>query len=195
MNTPMVEASGITARRTVTGFSIVAGLLTVGLGIAILVWPHVTVKAVAVLLAISFFGLGIVQIIRAFADVGAGGAARTVLGVSGALAVLLGFLVLRSPLQTVVVIALIVGAWWVIRGVLDIVEGAAGAAVNRGLNIALGVISVVAGAIVLLQPQLSLKVFAIVLGVWMVLYGVLLVISSILLSRVAHLSASGLWTT
>ena len=38
-------------------------------------------------------------------------------------------------------------------------------------------------------------VFAIVLGVWMVLYGVLLVISSILLSRVAHLSASGLWTT
>lgn len=191
----MVEASGITARRTLTGFGIVAGLLTVGLGIAILVWPHVTVKAVAVLLAISFFGLGIVQIIRAVADVGAGGAARTVLGVSGALAVLLGFLVLRSPLQTVVVIALIVGAWWVIRGVLHIVEGAAGAAVNRGLNIALGVISVVAGAIVLLQPQLSLKVFAIVLGVWMVLYGVLLVISSILLSREAQLSASGLWTT
>ena len=97
--------------------------------------------------------------------------------------------------NTVVVIALIVGAWWVIRGVLDIVEGAAGAAVNRGLNIALGVISVVAVGIVPLQPQLSLKVFAIVLGVWMVLYGVLLVISSILLSRVAHLSASGLWTT
>ena len=66
---------------------------------------------------------------------------------------------------------------------------------NRGLDIALGVISVVAGAIVLLQPQLSLKVFAIVLGVWMVLYGVLLVISSILLSREAQLSASGLWTT
>jgi len=50
-------------------------------------------------------------------------------------------------------------------------------------------------AIVLLQLQLSLKVFAIVLGVWRVLYGVLLVISSILLSREAHLSASGLWTT
>jgi len=95
--------------------------------------------------------------------------------------VLLGFLVLWSLLQTVVIIALVVGAWWVIRGVLDIVEGASGAAVDRGLNIALGVISVVAGAIVLLQPQLSLKVFAIVLGVWMVLYGVILVISSILL--------------
>ena len=96
---------------------------------------------------------------------------------------LLGFLVLWSPLQTVVIIAFVVGAWWVIRGVLDIVEDASGAAVDRGLNIGLRVISVVAGGIVLLRPQLSLKVFAIVLGVWMVLYGVILVISSILLSR------------
>jgi uncharacterized membrane protein HdeD (DUF308 family) len=105
------------------------------------------------------------------------------MAVSGGLAALLGFLVLRSPLQTVVITALVVGARLVVRGVFDIVERTSGAALDRGLSIALGVISVAAGAIVLLQPRLSLKVFAIVLGVWMVLYGLLLITSAITLGR------------
>jgi len=183
MNSSTDYSSGITARRTLSALGVVGGLLVLGLGIVMLVWPHVTMKVVAVLLAILFFQFAVVQIIRAFADVGAGGPARTVMAVSGGLAALLGFLVLRSPLQTVVIIALVVGAWLVVRGVFDIVEGTSGAALDRGLSIALGVISVAAGAIVLLQPRLSLKVFVIVLGVWMVLYGLLLITSAIRLGR------------
>ena len=44
-------------------------------------------------------------------------------------------------------------------------------------------ISVVAGGFVLLQPELSLEVFVIVVGVWMVLYGIIIVITPIVLSR------------
>jgi uncharacterized membrane protein HdeD (DUF308 family) len=183
MSTSTPESADLTVRRTMTGLTVVLGLLTLGLGVAVLVWPDVTLTVVAVLIAIQFFGFGLVQIIRAFADVDAGGAARTLVGVSGALAILLAFLVLRSPLQTVVIIALVVGAWWVFRGVLEIVEGASGTAADRGLSIVLGVISVVAGAIVLLQPELSLEVFVIVVGVWMVLYGIVIVITPIVLSR------------
>ncbi|AWK73385.1 hypothetical protein CBI38_19280 [Rhodococcus oxybenzonivorans] len=183
MSTSTPESADLTVRRTMTGLTVVLGLLTLGLGVAVLVWPDVTLTVVAVLIAIQFFGFGLVQIIRAFADVDAGGAARTIVGVSGALAILLAFLVLRSPLQTVVIIALVVGAWWVFRGVLEIVEGASGTAADRGLSIVLGVISVVAGAIVLLQPELSLEVFVIVVGVWMVLYGIVIVITPIVLSR------------
>ncbi|WP_072687956.1 HdeD family acid-resistance protein [Rhodococcus marinonascens] len=183
MSTSTPESVDIAARRTLTGLTMVLGLLTLGLGIAVLVWPHVTLTVLAVLIAIQFFGFGIVQIVRAFADVDAGGTTRTLVGVSGALAILLGFLMLRSPLQTVVIIALVVGAWWVFRGVLDIVEGASGSTTDRGLSIVLGVISVVAGAIVLLQPELSLGVFVIVVGVWMVLYGIIITITPIVLSR------------
>ncbi|AOW92206.1 hypothetical protein BFN03_04390 [Rhodococcus sp. WMMA185] len=183
MSTSTPESVEISARRTLTGLTVALGLLTLGVGIAVLVWPQVTLTVLAVLIAIQFFAFGIASIIRAFADIDAGGTRRTLVGVSGALAILVGFLVLRSPLQTVVIIALVVGAWWVFRGVLDIVDGASGSTADRGLSITLGVISVVAGAIVLLQPELSLGVFVIVVGVWMVLYGIIITISPIVLSR------------
>ncbi|ORL80560.1 HdeD family acid-resistance protein [Prescottella equi] len=173
-----------TARRFLTGLTAVFGLLTLGLGIAILVWPDATLVVVAVLIAIQVFAFGIIQIVRSFAEVDAPAAARTLTGLSGALAVLLGFLVLRSPLQTLVVIALVIGAWWVFRGVLDIVAGASEVPGNRAVGIVLGLISVVAGAIVLLQPELSLGVFVIVVGVWMILYGVIVLAAAFLGRRV-----------
>ncbi|MER2205624.1 MAG: DUF308 domain-containing protein, partial [Rhodococcus sp. (in: high G+C Gram-positive bacteria)] len=126
MTTPIVvptEAeTAESARRVLTGVTVLLGVLTLGLGIAVLAWPDATLFVVAVVIAIQLFGFGIVQIIRSFADVTASGGTRTLVAISGALAVLLGFLVLRSPLQTVVLIALVIGAWWVFRGVLDLVD-------------------------------------------------------------------------
>ncbi|WP_430333571.1 HdeD family acid-resistance protein [Rhodococcus sp. ACT016] len=172
-----------TASRFLTGLTVVFGLLTLGLGIVMLVWPHATLVVAAVLIAIQVFAFGIIQIVRSFAEVGAPTSARTLTGLSGALAILLGFLVLRSPLQTLVIIALVIGAWWVFRGVLDIVAGASEVRGHRAASIILGIISVVAGAIVLLQPELSLGVFVIVVGVWMILYGVIVVAAPFLLRR------------
>ena len=190
MTTPIVvptEAeTAESARRVLTGVTVLLGVLTLGLGIAVLAWPDATLFVVAVVIAIQLFGFGIVQIIRSFADVTASGGPRTLVAISGALAVLLGFLVLRSPLQTVVLIALVIGAWWVFRGVLDLVDAASGHTVDRGLSIVLGVISIVAGAIVLLQPELSLDVFRIVVGVWMVLYGIIIVVTPLVLRKIAQ---------
>lgn len=174
-----------TAGRFLTGLTVVFGLLTLALGVAMLVWPSATLVVAAVLIAIQVFAFGIIQIIRSFAEVNAPTAARTLTGLSGALAILLGFLVLRSPLQTVVIIALVIGAWWVFRGVLDIVAGASEVPGNRAVSVVLGIISVVAGAIVLLQPGLSLRVFVIVVGVWMILYGVVVVAAPFLARRLS----------
>ncbi|MDI9914812.1 DUF308 domain-containing protein [Rhodococcus sp. IEGM 1379] len=189
MTTPIVlpteSEMAESARRLLTGVTVLLGVLTLGLGIAVLAWPNATLFVVAVVIAIQLFGFGIVQIIRSFADVTATGATRTLVAISGALAVLLGFLVLRSPLQTVVLIALVIGAWWVFRGVLDIVDAAKGGTVDRGLSIVLGVISIVAGAVVLLQPELSLEVFRIVVGIWMVLYGIIIVITPLALRKLS----------
>lgn len=174
-----------TAGRFLTGLTVVFGLLTLGLGIAMLVWPDATLVVAAVIIAIQVFAFGIIQIVRSFAEVNAPTAARTLTGLSGALAILLGFLVLRSPLQTLVIIALVIGAWWVFRGVLDIVAGASEVRGHRAASIVLGIISVVAGAFVLLQPELSLGVFVVVVGVWMILYGIIVVAAPFLARRVS----------
>lgn len=81
---------------------------------------HDPVKVVAMLLAIASFGPAIVQVIRAFADVGAGAAARTVFGVSGCAGRTSRIPRIAEPAADVVVIALAVGTWRVIRGVFDI---------------------------------------------------------------------------
>ncbi len=39
----------------------------------------------------------------------------------GTISVLAGFLCLRSPLQTLVVIGLLVGSWWVVTGIAEAV--------------------------------------------------------------------------
>jgi len=105
MTTPIVvptEAeTAESARRVLTGVTVLLGVLTLGLGIAVLAWPDATLFVVAVVIAIQLFGFGIVQIIRSFTDVTASGGTRTLVAILGAWAVPLGFLVLRSPLQAV----------------------------------------------------------------------------------------------
>lgn len=67
MTTPIVvptEAeTAESARRVLTGVTVLLGVLTLGLGIAVLAWPDATLFVVAVVIAIQLFGFGIVQII------------------------------------------------------------------------------------------------------------------------------------
>ena len=89
MTTPIVvptEAeTAESARRVLTGVTVLLGVLTLGLGIAVLAWPDATLFVVAVVIAIQLFGFGIVQIIRSFADVTASGGTRTLVAIAGAL--------------------------------------------------------------------------------------------------------------
>ncbi len=159
------------------------GLLTALLGIAVLVWPQATLYVIVLLFAIQVFVLGVVQIARAAAIPDLGGGTRALLAIGGALSLLIGLLVLRSPLQTLVVIALLFGAWWVLTGVFDIVSAFSGSAMSRGWSLLMGAISVIAGVIVLLQPEISLAVLIVVLSVWMIVYGVMTVVGAFILRR------------
>lgn len=163
---------------------LVLGLVTLIRGILLVAWPSATMYVLVVLLAIDLFVFGALQLARAFLGGGAAAGARTLVGIGGALSILLGFLVLRQPLQTVVVIGLLIGAWLVVRGVFDIVEGAAGRTASRAWSVVVGIVSVVAGAIVLLQPDLSLKALVVIVGVWMIVYGILLALTPLVLKRV-----------
>lgn len=172
------------AAKALSGMGLVLGLVTLILGILLVAWPSATLYVLVVLLAIDLFVFGAIQLARAFLGGSAAAGARTLVGIGGALSILLGFLVLRQPLQTVVVIGLLIGAWLVVRGVFDIVEGAAGRTASRAWSVVVGIVSVVAGAIVLLQPHLSLKALVVIVGVWMIVYGILLALTPLVLKRV-----------
>ena len=120
--------------------SIGTGVLSIVIGMLVMFWPGATVVVIAWLFAVQLIISGILQIVAAFGDdSGTGG--RVLLGLLGALSILVGLLCLRAPLQTAVVLGLLIGATWVIGCVIKIVYSfGAGAGNHRGWGIASGVL-------------------------------------------------------
>jgi uncharacterized membrane protein HdeD (DUF308 family) len=158
------------------------GLVTIGLGLVLALWPDETPKVLAVLIGIQFILTGVFRLVLAVASRSLDGGARAVLGLFGALAVVLGLLCLRSPLQTILVISMILGVWWLAAGLVDIVGAIrSGESNRRGWDLGLGVLSALAGAFLLVSPEVSLGVLVIVVCLWLFSYGFIAVVAALVL--------------
>lgn len=161
------------------GLLLTLGLAMVALGIIALAWPGATLLALTVLIAVQFAVNGVFEIIQAFREDEAGAGSRTLFGLLGALSILVALLVLRDPLQSLLIFALLLGAWWVVTGVVETVTAISrGAQPDRWWRLAMGVLSVAAGAVVLVQPSLSLALLELVMAIWMLIYGVMAVVGA-----------------
>ena len=151
--------------------TIVAGAVSVLVGVVVLVWPDVSVVVLAWLFGIQLIIAGILQLVAAFwRDDGV--AARVLLGLAGAFSILVGLLCLRGPLQTAVLLGLLVGATWVVTGIIGIVHAiGAGHDHSRGWGIASGILSTIGGAIVLLYPGASIVALTWLLGIVLLVTG------------------------
>ncbi len=158
-----------------TGALVLAyGLVTLGLGIALLVWPDATIVVFAVLLAIQLIIGGIFRIVTAVGMGKMDGGMRALIGLSGGVALVVGLLILREPLQSVLVLGMILGVWWLVVGVIDVISAIVNPSTRgRGWDIVVGVISILAGGFLLVYTDLSLKVLVVFVGVWLVLAGVI----------------------
>ena len=154
------------------------GVLSILAGIAAMAWPGVTLLALAVLLAVQLFVLGIFRVVAAFAVPDTSTGMRVLAIVVGILSVIVGVICLRSPLQTIVVLTLVLGAFWLVHGLVEIVTGIAGRGDRgRAWTIVGGVIGVLGGIVVLSAPVTSAVALAWVLGVLLVVHGIVAVVS------------------
>ena len=168
------------------------GSLTVLLGLAVVLWPGSTLVVLAVFLGIQLLVNGVFKIVSAFAASSVDGGVRALLGLAGALSVIVGLLCLREPMQTVVVLGLLLGAWWVVSGLIDIFAAVLGDVRERAWHVVMGVVSVLAGGFLLVNPELSLTALVIVVAVWLFGYGVIAVIAGFRMRSLssAHLGAT-----
>lgn len=178
------------------GLVLTYGLVTIGLGLVLVFWPEQTLKVLAILIGIQLVVTGIFRLVLAVASRHVDGSTRAIAGMFGALALVLGLLCLRSPLQTVLVIGMILGVWWLAAGVTDIVGALRSRdSHRRGWDLALGVLSVLAGGFLLINPEVSLGVLVIVAAVWMFSYGFIAVVAAFMLrseeKRTSAASVSG----
>lgn len=154
-------------------WTITYGVLTVLAGVGALVWPGVTLLTLAVLFAIQLFVLGVFRIVGAFAVPDTSAGMRVLAVIVGIVSVIVGVLCLRTPLQTIVVLTLVLGLFWLVNGITELVMGLAGRGEpGRGWTILSGVISVLGGIVVLSAPVSSAVTLAVVLGIVLLAHGI-----------------------
>jgi uncharacterized membrane protein HdeD (DUF308 family) len=161
-----------------------AGLGAVALGIVLLVWPKATLAIAAILIGASLIVAGLLRLIDGFTAHDASGGRRVAYVLIGFLAIIVGLYCIRHYHLTITVLAIVVGLFWVLHGIADIAAGLfAGPFPGRGLTLVAGILSLCAGMIVLFWPTISLTVLIAVLGIWLLVYGILMAITAFGLRR------------
>ena len=164
------------------GWVLAFSVATLILGVLVMAWPSATVKLVALLFGLQLFVGGLFSLVRAFTRGGEG--SRVLLAVLGVLGILVGIFVLRHLFQTVVILVILLGVYWVLHGIIEFfVAIDQRGAPARGLNATMGILSFIAGVVVLSWPSPTLLVLVWVLGVWLVVYGLVGIAGAFIVRR------------
>jgi uncharacterized membrane protein HdeD (DUF308 family) len=156
------------------GWVLTFGIVTLLVGLLALAWPGRTVVVLAVLFGIQLVVAGIFRFLAALASDDESGGTRVLLALLGVLSFIVGLYALRHILVTIATLALVLGIFWIVNGAIEVFTALSHRAMrSRGWTIFMGALSVVAGVVVLVYPGISLLTLAVVLGVWLLVYGVM----------------------
>ncbi|HTP16808.1 MAG TPA: DUF308 domain-containing protein [Streptosporangiaceae bacterium] len=156
------------------GWILAFGVITVLARIAVLAWPGRTLVVIAVLFGIQLIVTGIFRFVAAFAADELTGGSRALLALLGALSLIIGLYAVRHVLITLVALALLLGIYWVVNGAIELFTALAHREMQGcGWTGFMGILSIVAGIVVLAYPGISLLTLAIVLSVWLLLFGLM----------------------
>jgi uncharacterized membrane protein HdeD (DUF308 family) len=163
---------------------ITLGVIGVILGVMVLAWPAATVLVLAWLLGINFILAGIVSTVAGVSEEMSGGQ-RILTILFGLLSVLAGVVVFARPAHSLAIVAVVVGAFWVVGGIAEFIAGLAGRVESRVLAALSGLVSIVAGIAVIAWPGLTVLVLVWIAGLWMITFGIIRIVMGLRAPRVA----------
>ena len=169
------------------GWVLFFGIVTLILGVLVVLRPKDTIYAFAILLGIWLFVAGLFRIVVAIADHDDTSGTRWLMAVLGLLSVIIGILFLRHTEETVTTLAFLIGLFWVVGGIIEFFTAYSDhGSPARGLRIGMGVLAFAAGVVTLVVPHLTLGVLAVIMGIWLILYGLLEIALSLQLRHLAE---------
>lgn len=175
----------ITSTPTLFGHSwksvFASGLLSLSLGAAVLAWPKPSIVVASILFGVFLVVRGTEQVVFAF-TLEVNDASRALMILSGALSLILAMLAFRHFGQgsAVLVLAICIGVGLLFQGCAETVLAASHPELpGRSWHIFLGVVTAIAGGVVIVWPFRSITVLAVVAGIWLVLIGISQIIWSL----------------
>jgi uncharacterized membrane protein HdeD (DUF308 family) len=158
---------------------LLTGVASLILGVLVLVWPDASLLVAGVLFGVYLLISGVFQLVAAFGTHKTT-ALRVLAFISGALSILLGLFCLRGPMRSILLLALWIGIGWLIRGITQTLAAASDRSMPaRGWQILLGVLTFAAGIVLIDSPFESVAVLTLVGGIWLVVVGVVEIITAL----------------
>ena len=165
---------------------ILLGILAVIVGIIAIAWPGVTILVLVILFAVYAFMDAGLQAARAFSSRNAGPVFGHLLLALISLAA--GVVALVWPGPTAYVLVIVVAAWALVGGVVEVIAGfgSGEAAGTRALFILGGLVSIAFGVVLFARPGVGAVTLALLFGLFSIVYGISQIVLGVELRRTGH---------
>ena len=148
------------------------GVVTTVVGVMVVAWPDSTLKVLSILFGIQLLLFGLFRLISAFSS---DTAAPGLVGFIGVIGMMAGVVVIRNPLETVAVLATVLGLVWVVGGSIELISSIADSSMrDRGLVAFGAVVTIIAGVVILAWPAPTLTVIAWIAGIYLIVFGLMI---------------------
>lgn len=155
-----------------SAFAII-GIVSFVIGIIMLFFPVTSAKFLVIVFAIWMIVAGFVYLGAVFAAGDKGGWARVGSGLLGIIYIAAGIIVFFNLSDTTVFlaiwVAIFIGVLWIFQGFAAFGSVAQG---SSGWNIAYGILSIIAGAILIFSPMYSVAVLWMLLAISLIVVGI-----------------------
>jgi uncharacterized membrane protein HdeD (DUF308 family) len=155
----------------------VRGFIALIFGILVLAWPGLALAILAIIFGAYVFVDGIFTLVAAV-NYKAGAGRRTWLFIRGIAGIVVGLITFFWPAITALALVIIIAAWALVTGVMELIFAfkANQDSAIRWMFAISGVLSLILGALMLVQPLLGALVIVWIIGAYAVLAGILLII-------------------
>ena len=148
------------------------GVLSVLAGIIAIVYPGATLVVIALIFALQLLLTAIFQFVFAFTVPRESAWLRALFVVLSIVSFVVALYLIGHVSLTLLVLAVLLGAYWIAQGAIELLLGIEHPELRSRLWIIVsGLLSIVAGGVVVLLPGISLLFLTIVLGVWLIVFG------------------------
>jgi uncharacterized membrane protein HdeD (DUF308 family) len=157
---------------------LLSGILSLILGILVLMQPGASIVVAAIFFGAYLLISGVSQVFHAFTLQISGGG-RALLFISGAASLVLAVMCFRNIGNAIWLLAIWIGIGFIFRGVAEAASAISDEDTpGRWWMVFVGILTVIAGVVLLAYPISTLPTLVFVVGIWLIIIGVFEIIAS-----------------
>ena len=161
------------------GWLLAFGLIGIAAGLSMFFFTGQALLLIAATFGVWLIMGGVYRFVAAFSVPSENGWLRALYAVLSMISVAIGVYLLAHPVLSLLVLTLTVGFFWIVSGMMELFAGIELKGMpHRGWLIFGGVLGVIAGWVIIFSPGISTLALALLLGFWLVVYGLTAVIGA-----------------